>query len=74
MNRAFMKGYSVVRALINNPRSPLDVALPLLNRLNERDMKMLASNKNVAEVLRSMATKTIKAKAEATKSKFPKKH
>jgi hypothetical protein len=74
MNRAFMKSYSVVRALLNNPRSPIDVALPLLNRLNERDMKMLATNKNVAEVLRGMAMKTIKAKADATKSNFPKKH
>lgn len=74
MNRAFMKRYSVVHNLINNPRSPIDVALPLLNRLNERDMKMLMTNKNVAEVLRSMATKIIKAKAEASKPKLPKKH
>ncbi len=74
MNRAFMKRYSVARNLINNPRSPIDVALPLLNRLNERDMKMLMTNRNVAEVLRSMATKTIKAKQEASKPKLPKKH
>lgn len=74
MNRAFMKSYSVVRALINNPRSPIDICLPLLNRLNERDMKMLMTNKNVAEVLRGMATKIIKAKQEASKPKLPKKH
>jgi len=74
MNRAFMKSYSVARNLINNPRSPIDICLPLLNRLNDRDMKMLMTNKNVAEVLRGMAAKIIKAKQEASKPKLPGKH
>jgi len=74
MNRAFMKSYSVARNLINNPRAPIAVALPLINRLNDRDMKMLATNKNVAEVLRGMAAKIIKAKQEASKPKLPGKH
>ncbi len=74
MNRRFMKSYSVVRNLVNNPRAPINVALPLINRLNDRDMKMLATNKNVAEVLRGMAAKIIKAKQEASKPKLPKKH
>lgn len=70
MNRAFMKKYSVVRNLVNNPRSPIDISLPLLPRLNERDMKHLTLNKNVAEVLRSMALKMVKQKAEANKPKL----
>jgi hypothetical protein len=74
MNRAFMKSYSVVRNLVNNPRAPIDVALPLLHRLHERDMKMLAGNKNVAEVLRGTAAKIIKAKQDASKPKLPGKH
>lgn len=71
MNRAFMKTYAVVRALINNPRAPIDIALPLLNRLNERDLKGVAMNRNVAEVVRGMATKMIKQKEEASKPKLP---
>ncbi|MBI4164667.1 MAG: hypothetical protein HY508_02915 [Acidobacteria bacterium] len=75
MNRKFAKSYNVVRALINNPRLPIDVGLPLLNRLNERDLKGLGLNKNVAEVIRGMAVKIIKMKEEATKPKLPgKKH
>jgi hypothetical protein len=75
VNRAFMKSYAVVRALVNNPRAPIDIALPLLNRLNERDLKGLMLNKNVAEVLRGMATKMVKQREEATKPKLPgKKH
>jgi hypothetical protein len=71
MNRGFMKHYAVVRALVNNPRAPIDVTLPLLNRLNDRDMKGLVTNKNVAEVLRGMATKMVKQKEEASKPKMP---
>jgi len=73
-NRAFRKSYTVVKALINNPRAPVDITMPLLHRLNERDMKMLTQNRNVADALRSMAIKMIKAKAEASKPKLPGKH
>jgi hypothetical protein len=74
MNRKFMKSYNVIRSLVNNPRTPIDVSLPMLNRLNERDLKGLKLNKNVPEVLRTMATKMIKQKEEATKPKLPGKH
>ena len=75
MNRKFMKSYSVMRQLVNNPRTPIDVSLPMLNRLNERDLKGLMINKNVAEVMRGMAQKLIKQKEDANKPKLPgKKH
>lgn len=75
MNRKFMKSYSVMRSLINNPRLPIDVGLPMLSRLSERDLKGLGLNKNIAEVIRSMAMKLIKQKEEANKPKLPgKKH
>lgn len=71
MNRAFMKNYAVARALLNNPRSPLDITLPLLVRMNERDLKGLSLNKNVPETLRGMAQKLIKQRQDAQKSKIP---
>jgi hypothetical protein len=74
MNRAFMKGYSVVRALANNPRTPLDVSLPLINRINERDLKTLSMNKNVPETLRGLAAKMYKQKNEPKQTKLPGKH
>jgi hypothetical protein len=74
MNRAFMKKYAVAYSLVNNPRTPIDVSLPLLHRLNDRDMKGLMNNKNVPEVIRGMATKMVKLKAEAQKPKVPGKH
>ncbi len=73
-NRRYMKNYAVMRALINNPRAPIDVTMPLIGRMNDRDLKGLSSNRNVPEVIRSMAIKSIKQKEEASKPKLPGKH
>ena len=69
-NRRFMKSYQVVRALVNNPRAPIDVTVPMINRLNERDQKALTLNRNVPDVLRAMALKAVKQKEEAKKVKI----
>ena len=69
MNRKFMRTYGVVRQLINNPRTPIDVGMSLLHRINDKDLKGLLMNKNIAEVVRGMALKTIKQKEEANKPK-----
>ncbi len=61
-NRSFIKSYVLMRALVNNPRAPIDVTLPLLSRLNDRDMKGLAVNKNVPDALRTTAAKTVMAR------------
>lgn len=75
MNRKFIKSYAVARQLVSNPRTPIDVSLPLLNRLNDRDLKIVSFNKNVPEVIRGMALKAVKRKAEASKPKpLGKKH
>jgi len=55
--RLFMKNYLIVRNLINNPKTPLDVSLHLFPRLNATDLVKLAANKNVPETLRSSAQK-----------------
>jgi len=73
-NRKFMRTYVVMRALLNNPRSPIDITMPLISRLNERDLKGLSLNRNVPEVIRSIALKAIKQKEEASKPKVLGKH
>ena len=70
LNRRFMKLYAVIRALANNPRTPIDVGLHLLPRINELDMKRLAFNRNVADVIRHTAEKLVRRKEEAAKPKF----
>lgn len=56
-NRNFRKNYAVVRNLMNNPKTPLDVSLHMLPMLIALDLKRLCSNKNIPETLRSTAMK-----------------
>jgi hypothetical protein len=66
-NRNFRKNYTVVRNLINNPKSPLDVTLHMLPMLNAVDLKRLTSNKNVPETLRTTAAKLQRTRVELKK-------
>ena len=67
LSRKYMKSYAVVRTLVNNPRAPIDITLPLLKRLNDKDLKGLTINRNVPEVLRGMSSKMIKQRELAKK-------
>lgn len=66
-SRRFIKNYIVVRNLVTNPRTPLDVSLPLLNRLTATDLKFLGLNRNVPETLRSIAVKMLKQRSPEKK-------
>jgi hypothetical protein len=63
LNRNFVKCYSIVRNLINNPKTPIDVSLHLLPRMLGPDLKKLTMNKNVPETVRQLATKMVRQKA-----------
>jgi hypothetical protein len=67
MKRRFMKNYIVVRNLVANPRTPLDVSLGLMKNLLVNDLRNLASNKDVSETVRKLAMKMFKQKAEPQK-------
>ena len=58
-NRAWVKNYNVVLALARNPKTPVAMSMNLLNRLNDRDLRQLSTNRNVPEVLRVTARKKI---------------
>ena len=64
MSRKFMRSYSVLRNLANNPRTPIDVGMSLIARLLPQDQRAVAQNKNVAEVVRKMAMKMVKQKSK----------
>jgi hypothetical protein len=56
-NREWTKRHGVVSALVRNPRTPLGISLGIVSRLNPRDIKGLATDRNVPEVLRRQAQK-----------------
>jgi len=66
-NRNFRKNYVVVRNLINNAKTPLDVTLHMLPILNPVDLKKLTMNKNVPETLRTTALKLQRTRASQQK-------
>jgi hypothetical protein len=66
-NRNFRKNYVVVRNLLNNAKTPLDVSLNMLPMLNPVDLKRLTTNKNIPETLRTTSVKLQKQRSEAKK-------
>ena len=66
-NRVFRKNYVVVRNLMNNAKTPLDVTLHMLPMLNALDLKRLGMNKNVPETLRTSANKLMRTRADQKK-------
>lgn len=64
-NRNFRKNYSVVRNLMNNAKTPIDVSLHMLPLLNPQDLQRLTMNKNIPETLRSTAFKLYRQRKEA---------
>ncbi|HLJ73619.1 MAG TPA: hypothetical protein VKU62_03465 [Thermoanaerobaculia bacterium] len=55
MRRDWMSKYNVLIALARNPKCPIGVVMPLINRLTLRDLKMLKDDKGVSDVVRSMS-------------------
>jgi hypothetical protein len=57
MSRKLLRNYAVVRNLINNPKTPLDISLHLLPNIKAQDLKALTANRNIPETLRTSATR-----------------
>lgn len=60
-NRAWTKNYGVVAGLVRNPKTPLAISLTLLQRVSDKDVKMLAIDRNIPEPLRIAARKRASA-------------
>lgn len=60
INRTWMKNYGVVAGLTRNPKTPPGISMQLVQRLNERDLKMLTTDRNVPEAVRLSAKKFLR--------------
>jgi hypothetical protein len=69
LKRRFMKNYIVVRNLVANPRTPLDLSLGLMKNLLIQDLKNLSSNKEVSDTIRKLALKMFKQKQDQANKK-----
>jgi hypothetical protein len=69
MHRRFAKNYAVVRNLVFNPRTPLDVSLGLMKHMLVNDLRHLSGNKEVSDTIRKLALKMFKQKADSSRKK-----
>jgi hypothetical protein len=62
-NRKFRKNYTITKALMFNPKTPLEVTLHFLPLVKPLDLKFLAGNKNISETLRTAATRLMRQRS-----------
>jgi hypothetical protein len=59
LRKQWLRKYGILAALVKNPRSPIDVTLPLVMRLTHRDQKVLAGDRNVPDAIRASARREV---------------
>lgn len=64
MRRRYAKNYNIMRNLVQNPRTPLDLSLGLMKNLLIHDLKNLSGNKEVSDTIRKVALRMFKQKVE----------
>jgi hypothetical protein len=64
LKRRFAKNYNIMRNLVQNPRTPLDLSLGLMKNLLIHDLKNLSGNKEVSDTIRKLALRMFKQKLE----------
>lgn len=69
MKRRYAKQYTIMRNLVFNPRTPMDVALGLMKNLMINDLKNLSGNKEVPDTIRKLALRMFKQKVDAAGKK-----
>jgi len=60
-NRAWLKNYTVVLGVVKNPKTPVAMSMNLMVRLSEKDLKLLTTDRNVPDALRTQARRKMTA-------------
>lgn len=61
-NREWAKNYSIVQALVTNPKTPPGVAVGFVSNLKTKDLELLEKNRNVSEAVRAAAKKLLQVR------------
>lgn len=51
-NKAWVKNYRVTLNLVKNPRTPVHLSMPMVTRLSQNDLKLLAKDRTIPEAIR----------------------
>ena len=58
-NRAWTKNYAIVLGLCKHPKTPPAIAMSFVQRLNEKDLKMISTDRNAKDGMRLLARKML---------------
>jgi hypothetical protein len=61
-NREWTKNYTVLLAMVENPKTPVNRALSFVKQLHDRDLKLIARDRNISPVIRVLAENLVKQK------------
>jgi hypothetical protein len=62
--REWISRYNVAKLLVQNPRTPLQISMKLVNRMSVRDLRELSRDKNIADAVRSTALRLYRIKQQ----------
>ena len=68
------KNYSTVHALVRNPKTPPGLSVQFLARLGNRDLKIVAGDKNIPELVRRQARNMFMVRTQPPKRMGKKAH
>jgi hypothetical protein len=66
LNREWAKNYKVIRTLVNNPRTPQGISTNFIPRLQNQDLKKIIDNRDVPELIRRSAKRTLTTRTQKT--------
>lgn len=73
-NRDWTKAYAVALNLVRNPKTPPGLSVQFLARIGTRDLRLIAGDKNVPELVRRTARNQFLARTQPAKKTFKKAH
>ncbi|MDH3628568.1 MAG: hypothetical protein OEV00_09325 [Acidobacteriota bacterium] len=72
-SREWIKSYTVIKSLINNPKTPQSVSMNFVSRLQNKDLRDLARSREVPQLIRRMAKRTFDTRTQQQGNKLRKK-
>jgi hypothetical protein len=72
-SKEWMRKHNIVKALASNPKTPFPIALSMLNRLTDFDLKNIMKDRNIPESIRKEAKKIFEVR-NTPKTAVIKKH
>jgi hypothetical protein len=61
-NKEWLKNYSILFALVANPKTPVGISVSLLGTVRVKDLGLLVKNRNIPEAVRAGAQRLLHAK------------